>query len=230
MAFAKLSTVVSFTSTFLSSLTFPRVRKGTDMTQEMTDIVKPALLIVDDDGELRSMLRDYLRAGGVGPDGEDPAPLYTARDLLACVKSMLRRSADTTDSIGGHLQWGPLRIDFRHRRAQAAGQDLQLTAAELRILEQLMRADARPVTRSILTSKALGRRLLPTDRSLDTHISNLRRKIQRATSAVALKSVRGTGYALALTDAPRAAKLAELPMPPETLASATAESFSMPLR
>src|SRR4029079_17682732 len=110
-------------------------------------------------------------AGGFGPDGEDPAPLYTARDLLDCVKSMLRRadSTDTNrghlrrgpprhrrpasrDTVGGHLQWGPLRIDFRHRRAQAAGQDLQLTAAELRILEQLMRADARPVTRPILTS------------------------------------------------------------------------------
>ena len=49
---------------------------------------------------------------------------------------------------------------------------------------------------------SLGRRLLPTDRSLDTHISNLRRKIQRATAQVTLKSVRGTGYALALADAP----------------------------
>ena len=195
------------------------------MTQEMTDIVKPALLIVDDDGELRSMLRDYLRTGGFGPEGEDPAPLYTARDLLACVKSMLRR-ADNSDSIGGHLQWGPLRIDFRHRRAQAAGQDLQLTAAELRILEQLMRADARPVTRAILTSKALGRRLLPTDRSLDTHISNLRRKVQRATSSVALKSVRGTGYALALTDAAPLAKLAELSIPPEVVTLPVKESFA----
>ena len=192
---------------------------------EMTDIVKPALLIVDDDGELRSMLRDYLRAGGFGPDGEDPAPLYPARDLLASVKSMLRR-ADSTYSIGGHLQWGPLRIDFRHRRAQAGGQDLQLTAAELRILEQLMRADARPVTRAILTSKALGRRLLPTDRSLDTHISNLRRKIHRATPSVALKSVRGTGYALALTDAPPVAKLADLPIPTDDMPLPAKESFA----
>src|SRR5262245_12964563 len=196
--------------------------------QEMTDIVKPALLIVDDDGELRTMLRDYLRTGTVGPEGEDPAPLYTARDLLACVKSMLRRSSDTTDAIGGHLQWGPLRIDFRHRRAQAGGQDLQLTAAELRILEQLMRAAARPVTRAILTSKALGRRLLPTDRSLETHMTKRRRKSQRATSCVALKSVRGTGYALALTDAPTTtAKRPELPIPPEAVPlAAAAESFA----
>ncbi len=187
------------------------------MAQEMTDIVKPALLIVDDDGQLRAMLRDYLRAGGFGSDGEDPTPLYTARDLLACVKSMLRRAPTEggVEAIGGHLQWGPLRIDFRHRRAQGAGQDLQLTAAELRILEQLMRADARPVTRAILTSKALGRRLLPTDRSLDTHISNLRRKIQRATANVALKSVRGTGYALALTDDPSLDDHLDLPLQPD---------------
>jgi hypothetical protein len=173
------------------------------MTQEVMDIVRPALLIVDDDGELRAMLRDYLRSG-FDPAGEEAAPLYSARDLLACVKAMMRRASaeEGVDCSASHLQWGPLRIDFRHRRAQAGGCDLQLTSAELRILEQLMRADARPVTRAVLTSKALGRRLLPTDRSLDTHVSNLRRKIQRTSACVALKSVRGTGYALALADVP----------------------------
>jgi two-component system, OmpR family, response regulator CpxR len=187
------------------------------MTQEMTEIVKPALLIVDDDGELQAMLRDYLRADGLASGGAEATPLYTARDLLACIKAVLRRTPAETgaDASAGHLQWGPLRIDFRHRRAQAGGFDLQLTAAELRILEQLMRADARPVTRAVLTSKALGRRLLPTDRSLDTHISNLRRKIQRAAARVTLKSVRGTGYALALAD-----ELAHIQSPALTAAPA----------
>ena len=186
------------------------------MTQEMTEIVKPALLIVDDDGELQAMLRDHLRADGLASGGAEATPLYTARDLLACIKAVLRRtSAEGGETSAGHLQWGPLRIDFRHRRAQAGGFDLQLTAAELRILEQLMRADARPVTRAALTSKALGRRLLPTDRSLDTHISNLRRKIQRAAARVTLKSVRGTGYALALAD-----ELAHIQAPALTAAPA----------
>ena len=63
------------------------------------------------------------------------------------------------------------------------------------------------MTRATLTSRALGRRLLPTDRSLDTHISNLRRKIQRTFACVTLKSVRGTGYALALADAPESESL-----------------------
>jgi DNA-binding response OmpR family regulator len=68
----------------------------------------------------------------------------------------------------------------------------------MRILEQLMRADAKAVTREELMMRALGRRLLPTDRSLDTHVSNLRRKLAKYTDRVTLQSVRGTGYALAL--------------------------------
>jgi two-component system response regulator CpxR len=53
--------------------------------------------------------------------------------------------------------------------------------------------------------QALGRRLLPTDRSLDTHISNLRRKIARCTDRVNVQSVRGSGYALTLLSAPGSA-------------------------
>ncbi len=66
---------------------------------------------------------------------------------------------------------------LRARRAEVAENDLELTSAELRILELLVRADTRTVTRDELKLQALGRRLLPTDRSLDTHVSNLRRKL-----------------------------------------------------
>ena len=173
------------------------------MTQEQTDILKPALLIVDDDGQLRAMLSEYLCSCALEPPGTDFSNRpFSARDLVACIKAVLWRSLAEAgvEASGGHLQWGPLRIDFRHRRAEVGGHDLALTSAELRILEQLMRADAKPVTRAVLTSKALGRRLLPTDRSLDTHISNLRRKVQRVSGRVTLQSVRGTGYALALAD------------------------------
>src|ERR1700721_2108156 len=94
--------------------------------------------------------------------------------------------------------WGPLRLDLRARRADVNEHDLELTAAELRILELLVRADTKTVTRDELMTQALGRRLLPTDRSLDTHVSNLRRKLMKATDRVTVQSVRGTGYALAL--------------------------------
>jgi two-component system response regulator CpxR len=101
----------------------------------------------------------------------------------------------------GILAWGPLRLDLRARRADVNDHDLELTAAELRILELLVRADTKTVTRDELMTQALGRRLLPTDRSLDTHVSNLRRKLIKATDRVTVQSVRGTGYALALSSA-----------------------------
>jgi two-component system response regulator CpxR len=170
------------------------------MADDYINRTDSALLIVDDDGELRSMLKEYLGPAAAEAAAEDSLTrAFSARELVACITAVLRNSGELgVETVSNTLQWGPLRLDFRGRRAQIDGCDLGLTSAELRILEQLMRAEAKPVTRAVLTTKSLGRRLLPTDRSLDTHVSNLRRKIARVSSRVTLKSVRGTGYALAL--------------------------------
>jgi DNA-binding response OmpR family regulator len=124
---------------------------------------------------------------------------FSPRELVARIRAVLRRmAAAEPQPVAGALAWGPLRLDLRARRAEVEGQDLELTAAELRILELLVRADTRTVSREDLMLQALGRRLLPTDRSLDTHVSNLRRKLGKLTDRVAVQSVRGSGYALAL--------------------------------
>jgi len=123
---------------------------------------------------------------------------FSPRELVARIRAVLRRMSVENHPANGAMQWGPLRLDLRARRADVNEQDLELTAAELRILELLVRADTKTVTRDELMTQALGRRLLPTDRSLDTHVSNLRRKLAKATSRVSVQSVRGTGYALAL--------------------------------
>jgi DNA-binding response OmpR family regulator len=127
---------------------------------------------------------------------------FSPRELVARIRAVLRRMSGETNPTHGTLQWGPLRLNLRARRADVNDQDLELTAAELRILELLVRADTKTVTRDELMTQALGRRLLPTDRSLDTHVSNLRRKLSKATSRVSVQSVRGTGYALALASQP----------------------------
>jgi DNA-binding response OmpR family regulator len=123
---------------------------------------------------------------------------FSPRELVARIRAVLRRMSGDGQQTNGILSWGPLRLDLRARRADVNDHDLELTAAELRILELLVRADTKTVTRDELMTQALGRRLLPTDRSLDTHVSNLRRKLQTATDRVTVQSVRGTGYALAL--------------------------------
>lgn len=124
---------------------------------------------------------------------------FSPRELVARIRAVLRRIAGEGAGTESAIQWGPLRLDLRARRAEASEHDLELTSAELRILELLVRADTRTVTRDDLMMQALGRRLLPTDRSLDTHVSNLRRKLQRHTDRVSVQSVRGSGYALALS-------------------------------
>jgi DNA-binding response OmpR family regulator len=121
---------------------------------------------------------------------------FSPRELVARIRAVLRRTPAEEPADTGVLSFGPLELDLRARRARVAEHDLELTAAELRILELLVRADTRTVTRDELMLQALGRRLLPTDRSLDTHVSNLRRKLARHTAQVAVQSVRGTGYAL----------------------------------
>ena len=123
---------------------------------------------------------------------------FSPRELVARIRAVLRRMAAEPQAVPGALIWGPLRLDPRARKAEVEGQDLELTAAELRILELLVRADTRTVSREDLMQQALGRRLLPTDRSLDTHVSNLRRKLGRLTDRIAVQSVRGSGYALAV--------------------------------
>jgi len=126
---------------------------------------------------------------------------FSPRELVARIRAVLRRMPGEGQSASGLILWGPLRLDLRARRADVADRDLELTSAELRILELLVRADTRTVTRDELMTQALGRRLLPTDRSLDTHVSNLRRKLMKYTDRVTLQSVRGSGYALALANA-----------------------------
>src|SRR5215469_13472473 len=97
-------------------------------------------------------------------------------ELVARLRAVLRRVAGDGQAVNGIVQAGPLSIDLRARKAEVNEQDLELTSAELRILELLVRANSKTVTRDDLMTQALGRRLLPTDRSLDTHVSNLRRK------------------------------------------------------
>src|SRR5450631_4400742 len=88
---------------------------------------------------------------------------FSPRELVARIRAVLRRMPGEGGGADTLIQWGPLRLDLRARRAQVGERDLELTSAELRILELLVRADTRTVSRDELQLQALGRRLLPTD-------------------------------------------------------------------
>ncbi len=122
---------------------------------------------------------------------------FNPRELLARIKAILRRTGESDSDEPDELNVGELKANLRRREAWLSNQALKLTNAEFVILVTLMRAPGEVVSREALTRTALGRQLLPDDRSLDTHISNLRRKVgSDPDSDLAIRSIRGSGYVL----------------------------------
>jgi two-component system response regulator CpxR len=122
---------------------------------------------------------------------------FNPRELAARIKAILRRTADEVADDVTDLEVGPLRADLPRREVSLHGQPLKLTNAEFVVLVTLMRTPGQTVSRESLTRAALGRQLLPDDRSLDTHISNLRKKCGDGSERnLQIRSIRGSGYVL----------------------------------
>ncbi len=122
---------------------------------------------------------------------------FNPRELLARIKAILRRTIENEHEGQTEIVVGPLTANLRRREAFLNDQPLRLTNAEFVILATLMRAPGDVVSREALTRAALGRQLLPDDRSLDTHISNLRKKVGGTNDeGLTIRSVRGSGYVL----------------------------------
>jgi len=132
----------------------------------------------------------------MGADDYLPKP-FNPRELLARVKAILRRTREGDVRERRELGAGPLEANLRRREITLDGTALKLTNAEFTILITLMRTPGEVVSRDALTRAALGRQLLPDDRSLDTHISNLRKKLTSdGHEESPIRSIRGSGYVL----------------------------------
>jgi DNA-binding response OmpR family regulator len=141
----------------------------------------------------------------LGADDYLPKP-FNPRELVARMRAILRRSLTIEPQPGRRekLEAGPVSLNFTSRMATARGQPVVLTGVEFRLLEVLMQQPGVVVSREQLTRQVLGRRLTPYDRSIDTHISNIRRKLQSVADAVTIVNVRRSGYVFAVADAPAA--------------------------
>ncbi len=115
-------------------------------------------------------------------------------EVAARVRAVLRRPGGDRGALDG-AEAGGVRLDCSARRARIDGERVALTAVEFDLLEHLVRHAGRKVLRDDLTRAAWGRQASPLDRSLDVHISRLRRKIACGASIV---TVRGVGYMLAV--------------------------------
>ncbi len=140
---------------------------------------------------------DRILALELGADDSLVKP-FSVRELVARLRAILRRSAHgRLDSTP--LALGALAIYPGTMSATLDGMPVRLTTAEFMLLEALARSAGRVQSRETLTYQALGRPLEPFDRSIDTHISNIRRKLCLAPDrGIEIKNSRGHGYVLTI--------------------------------
>jgi DNA-binding response OmpR family regulator len=123
---------------------------------------------------------------------------FNPRELVARLRAILRRASNRSRStVPDELAVGPITLHTGTHQVHVQGNAVALTGAEFRVLELLMRSAGQIISRDAMTEQALGRKLVAYDRSIDTHISNLRRKLDLpAGKNPEIKNVRGSGYTL----------------------------------
>ena len=139
------------------------------------------------------------RVGGLGEGADDYlVKPFAAAELLARIRAV-RRTLQRSDLVSSVVQVGDLRVDALNRAASYCGVPIELTPTELTILEVLVRAVGRIVSRDELAGVLHQRQTTPYERSLDVHVSHLRRKLE-GVGWTAIRTVRGQGY-ICVTDA-----------------------------
>lgn len=125
----------------------------------------------------------------LGADDYLPKPFNT-RELVARIRAIMRRLEQRQP--GGVLELNGISIDPGTREVLRDGQPVEATTFEFDILETLMRSAGRVVSRDELMEELYGRKATPFDRSVDMHISHLRKKLEGDKPLI--KTVRGVGY------------------------------------
>jgi two-component system response regulator RegX3 len=124
---------------------------------------------------------------------------YSARELIARIRAVLRRGTEHDDSgIGdGVLEAGPVRMDVERHVVSVNGEPITLPLKEFDLLEYLMRNSGRVLTRGQLIDRVWGADYVGDTKTLDVHVKRLRSKIESdPANPVHLVTVRGLGYKL----------------------------------
>jgi len=124
---------------------------------------------------------------------------FNPRELVARIRAILRRTQTEAHTPGERaaetLGLDDVAMDLGRRTVRRAGAPVELTAVEFTLLELLLRAAGAVVRRDELARGALGRALLPFDRSIDVHVSRLRKKLgPRPGGGERIATLRAVGY------------------------------------
>lgn len=139
----------------------------------------------------------------IGADDYITKP-FNAREVVARVNALLRRTRldQRPGGVTRVLTHGALRLDLDARALTVAGQPVELTRTEFSLLEALMANPGYTLARDELLEKAMGYAYEGMGRTLDTHIRNLRRKVEPEPDApIYIQTVYGVGYRMPQDDA-----------------------------
>jgi len=132
----------------------------------------------------------------IGADDYLPKP-FNPRELVARIRAVLRRAqpAEATTTSRETIKIGDIEVDSNTRNVRRGGEVVELTGVEYDLLEILLRNAGQIVKREDLVKEVLGRELSPFDRSIDMHVSNLRKKLGHQLNGLErIKTIRGVGY------------------------------------
>jgi len=121
------------------------------------------------------------------------------QELLARIKAILRRIAITQD-LKNHpnaeqtLFINGVKLNHATHQVTCHTQAVELTSTEYQVLTILMQHQGEIVSKAQLSEQVLGRKLAPFDRSIDVHVSNIRRKLLPFSDTDKIKTIRGAGY------------------------------------
>lgn len=171
--------------------------QGLDVLRKLREFDDTPVLMLTARGE------DTDRIVGLelGADDYLPKPC-NPRELAARLRAILRRAGKPqVDEPPVEIEAGRTRLHLPSRSAWHAGTELTLTSAEFNLLYVLLRQAGQVVDKEALSKEGLGRPMAAFDRSVDVHISKIRRKLAEAGGDNLIISVRGAGYQFVLESA-----------------------------
>lgn len=139
----------------------------------------------------RTQQEDRITGLDAGADDYLPKP-FGPDELMARIRAVLRRSGQTESHATAITAVGSIRVNSQTREVWRGSQPIELTAIEFEILDLLIRSAGRIVSRDAISTILYQREATPYERSLDVHMSHLRKKLED--SHTAIRTIRGVGY------------------------------------
>ena len=138
---------------------------------------------------------DRVRGFDIGADDYVPKP-FSPREVVARAQALLRRRPAAGPAAPAPTRIGDLELDRVRREARVAGRVVPLTPTELRLVEALAAHPGRAFSRDELVARAFGPDYEGLDRTVDSHITNARRKLEAGGARRVIHTVHGLGYRL----------------------------------